>query len=179
MSWGHRVAVLRDGVLQQVGTPRELTERPVNVFVAATGRPAMRLVQGVLAAGLRGPHLLLGNQQLAVPRQVLRQRPALTRYLGAQLAVGLPPECLFEAAPRGSLPGLALRATVAFVEAAGPDATIHCVLDAPSIGLDDIAGAAWDGGADVNGGSARTDGLGRPAPGRSAGGPGAGRRRGR
>ena len=47
MTMGDRIAVLRDGVLQQVGTPEDLYERPRNVFVAGfIGSPAMNLVPG-------------------------------------------------------------------------------------------------------------------------------------
>src|SRR5258705_2779252 len=46
MTMGDRVAVLKDGLLQQVGTPRELYDRPVNVFVAGfIGSPAMNLLE--------------------------------------------------------------------------------------------------------------------------------------
>src|SRR5919204_1944907 len=46
MTMGHRVAVLKDGLLQQVATPRELYERPANLFVAAfIGSPSMNLVE--------------------------------------------------------------------------------------------------------------------------------------
>jgi len=52
MTLGHRVAVLRDGVLQQLGTPQELYHRPVNVFVAAfIGSPAMNLVEAHVERG--------------------------------------------------------------------------------------------------------------------------------
>src|SRR3712207_8531338 len=46
LTMGDRVAVLRDGVLQQLGTPRELYSRPQNVFVAGfIGSPAMNLLE--------------------------------------------------------------------------------------------------------------------------------------
>jgi len=49
MTMGDRVAVLRDGLLQQVGTPRELYDHPDNVFVAGfIGSPAMNLIEGQL-----------------------------------------------------------------------------------------------------------------------------------
>jgi multiple sugar transport system ATP-binding protein len=54
MTLGHRVAVLHDGRLQQVGPPRELYERPANLFVAGfIGSPAMNLVPAK-AVGLGG-----------------------------------------------------------------------------------------------------------------------------
>ncbi|MBG6180908.1 ABC transporter ATP-binding protein [Arthrobacter sp. CAN_A1] len=62
MTMGDRVAVLKDGVLQQVDTPRNLYERPVNVFVAGfIGSPAMNLLElpvtdgGVLFGGTTYP----------------------------------------------------------------------------------------------------------------------------
>jgi multiple sugar transport system ATP-binding protein len=55
MTLGHRVAVLNDGELQQVGPPRELYERPVNLFVAGfIGSPAMNLVPAHLLNGRSG-----------------------------------------------------------------------------------------------------------------------------
>ena len=51
MTMGHRVAVLKDGILNQVDTPRTLYDRPVNVFVAGfMGSPAMNLLTVPLAA---------------------------------------------------------------------------------------------------------------------------------
>jgi multiple sugar transport system ATP-binding protein len=70
MTMGDRIAVLRDGVLQQVGTPEDLYERPRNTFVAGfIGSPAMNLVPGGVAGvggsgqvvGLRPEHVRLGN----------------------------------------------------------------------------------------------------------------------
>ena len=59
MTLGQRVAVLRDGVLQQFGDPQELFHRPVNLFVAAfIGSPTMNLVSARVrrrAGGVRGP----------------------------------------------------------------------------------------------------------------------------
>jgi len=55
MTLGHRVAVLQDGELQQVGPPRELYERPANLFVAGfIGSPAMNLVPAHLLNGRSG-----------------------------------------------------------------------------------------------------------------------------
>ncbi|MFE5646579.1 ABC transporter ATP-binding protein [Rhodococcus sp. NPDC056516] len=52
MTMGHRVAVLKDGILQQVASPRELYERPSNAFVAAfIGSPGMNLATLAVAGG--------------------------------------------------------------------------------------------------------------------------------
>ena len=52
MTLGQRVAVMRDGVIQQVDTPQALYARPDNLFVAAfIGSPAMNLVEATVADG--------------------------------------------------------------------------------------------------------------------------------
>src|SRR3954447_15113519 len=73
MTMGDRVAVLRDGLLQQVATPRELYERPANVFVAGfIGSPAMNTGTGEgLAGGVQ-----LGSAVLPVPRDRLARAAA-------------------------------------------------------------------------------------------------------
>src|SRR4051812_5296573 len=66
MTMGDRVAVLKDGVLQQVDTPRRMYDRPANVFVAGfIGSPAMNL----LAVDLDGDVLHFGGADVQVPRQ--------------------------------------------------------------------------------------------------------------
>ncbi len=66
MTMGHRVCVLRDGRLQQVGTPTELYERPENTFVAAfIGSPSINLVDGVPVR--EGRAVLTPSLQLSVP----------------------------------------------------------------------------------------------------------------
>ena len=64
MTLGDRVAVLKDGVLQQIATPRELFDRPDNAFVAGfIGSPDMNLVHADVVEG----HLLFGGHDLPVP----------------------------------------------------------------------------------------------------------------
>jgi multiple sugar transport system ATP-binding protein len=66
MTMGDRVAVLKDGILQQVGTPREMYDAPKNVFVAGfIGSPAMNL----LPVDVDGDVLHFGGADLRVPRQ--------------------------------------------------------------------------------------------------------------
>jgi len=68
MTMGDRVCVLKDGYLQQVGTPRELYDRPDNVFVAGfIGSPAMNIVDLPLSQD----GAVIGNRTLPLPRQVL------------------------------------------------------------------------------------------------------------
>ncbi|MEQ3553698.1 sn-glycerol-3-phosphate ABC transporter ATP-binding protein UgpC [Pseudonocardia nematodicida] len=112
MTMGHRVAVLRDGRLQQCDTPRTLYDRPANAFVAGfIGSPAMNLLTVPLATdGAR----LDDGLVLPLPRD-LRARAA-GRDL-AEVTVGVRPEALRPAA--ADEPGVAL--TVELVEELGAD----------------------------------------------------------
>lgn len=68
MTMGHRVAVLKDGILQQVATPRDLYDQPANAFVAGfIGSPAMNLRNAALGA----EGAALGGATIPLPRQVI------------------------------------------------------------------------------------------------------------
>ena len=103
MTLGSRVAVLRHGVLQQVASPQELYRRPANLFVAGfIGSPAMNLIEATLErggdSGTGGPQVIFGTHRLRVPDGVIRQHPALEKYLGRTVVTGIRPEHLEDAA---------------------------------------------------------------------------------
>jgi multiple sugar transport system ATP-binding protein len=113
MTLGHRVAVLKDGRLQQCDTPRVLYERPANSFVAGfIGSPAMNLC--VVPWGANGS-LSLGGVALQIPA-------AAARSDGSSVVVGLRPEAL-ELAPDG------LPAQVDAIEELGADVYLFCTAD--------------------------------------------------
>jgi multiple sugar transport system ATP-binding protein len=113
MTMGHRVAVLKDGVLQQVDTPHNLYARPANAFVAGfIGSPAMNLRSARLVPG----GALLGEVVLPVPDQTL----AAARRAGLEsVTLGLRPES-FESDPDGPL-----RLRVILVEELGADSFVY------------------------------------------------------
>jgi len=125
MTMGHRVAVLRDGRLQQVDTPRNLYDRPANVFVAGfIGSPAMNL----RTAGLGAEGATLAGEPIALPADAL----AAGRSAGlSDLVVGLRPEATTLAASTepGTLP-----LTVTLVEELGADAYVYGTLDGDAAG---------------------------------------------
>jgi multiple sugar transport system ATP-binding protein len=130
MTLGHRVAVMRKGVLQQVDGPQVLYDRPVNLFVAGfIGSPAMNLVEARLEESDGGFALVLGSQRLPVPAELLGRRPALRRYLGEKVIVGIRPEDMEDAA---LAEGPTVEAAVDLVEAMGSDVVVHLRLDAPA-----------------------------------------------
>jgi len=118
MTMGDRVAVIKDGVLQQVDVPRALYDAPINAFVAGfIGSPAMNLLDGVIVD--RG--VLIGQSTVALPR-------SFHQAVGAgPVVVGLRPEA-FEL----SNDGAGLPAVVKLVEELGAEAFIYAQLDQPA-----------------------------------------------
>lgn len=96
MALGDRVAVLRDGALQQIGTPNELHELPANAFVASfVGTPRINLIHGILYAPTEGAMTLsLGSQKLVLPQELAHTHQLLRVVQGQPLLVGLRPEAL-------------------------------------------------------------------------------------
>lgn len=111
---GDRVAVMKDGLLQQVDAPRVLYDSPVNSFVAGfIGSPAMNLIEGTIASD----GITIGSTVLAVPR-------ALQMASGAgPVTVGLRPEALELVGEGAGIP-----AVVNLVEELGSEAYVYCQL---------------------------------------------------
>jgi len=135
MTMGTRVAVLRDGRLQQVDTPQRLYDEPVNQFVAGfIGSPAMNLLAATVeppadeeAGG--GWALRVGSQRLALDEAVVAAHPSV-RSLGGQLvAVGIRPES-FSDEP-GAPAERVIEATVDLVESLGAETVVHVMLTEP------------------------------------------------
>jgi multiple sugar transport system ATP-binding protein len=132
MTMGDRIAVMEDGVLHQVGSPRELYQRPVDRFVAGfIGSPAMNLLRGTVASDGDGVVLRVG--EVDVPLDGRAAAIARDRGRGTDLVVGVRPEHL-EAGRRGT-PGLRLQAVVDVVEFLGDDELVH----ATAAGMDLVA----------------------------------------
>jgi multiple sugar transport system ATP-binding protein len=133
MTLGDRVAVMRDGVVQQEGTPQELYQRPRSLFVAAfVGTPAMNLVEATLVDVTDGLEFRFGSHRLAVDGRLLERRPRLRSYQNRQVILGIRPEDLSDAALRPDVPASRrLRARVERREVLGPDLWLHFTVDAP------------------------------------------------
>ncbi len=122
MTMGHRIAVLNQGHLQQLGTPLELYRQPANLFVAQfIGSPPMNLL----------PVSVAGPQQLVLAQQLLNIAPQGTAHLGPllgqSLTAGLRPEHLRVA---GAATAQTLAARVCHLEALGNEQLVTCRLDA-------------------------------------------------
>ena len=110
MTMGDRVAVMRKGELQQVASPQELYDHPVNLFVGGfIGSPAMNMVEATLERADGGFAAQLGSHRIALGEETLSARPALRAYEGKKVILGIRPEDLEDAAlasdtPRGPAP---------------------------------------------------------------------------
>ncbi|SNC65061.1 carbohydrate ABC transporter ATP-binding protein, CUT1 family [Kytococcus aerolatus] len=114
MTMGDRVAVLKDGILMQVAPPRELYDRPRNVFVAGfIGSPSMNLLQAPVANGA----VKFGHTEIPLTRE---QEAALTTD---SVTVGIRPEDM-----NAGGEGQGAEARVTLVESLGADAYVHGVL---------------------------------------------------
>src|SRR3954471_18780868 len=117
MTMGERVAVMRDGRLQQVDVPQVLYDRPANTFVAGfIGSPAMNLLRARLTRNGDGISIPLGGSTLRLPQQVLAQRPRLDEYVDAEVIVGIRPEDIEDAALLPSANGGSFDVRVSLVE---------------------------------------------------------------
>jgi multiple sugar transport system ATP-binding protein len=138
MTMGDRVAVLRDGLLQQVDTPTDVYDRPVNLFVAGfIGSPPMNLAHGLVEPG---PVVRLGSVVLPLPDSVARER-GLDAWFGKDVIVGVRPEDVH--GPReGAQNGKAtVAATVDRVEALGASLLTYFTIDAPGPQAEGVAAA--------------------------------------
>ncbi|MCY4194690.1 MAG: sn-glycerol-3-phosphate ABC transporter ATP-binding protein UgpC [bacterium] len=136
MTMGDRVAVLKDGRLQQVDTPQNLYDRPDNVFVAAfIGSPSMNLFEGVLTLGDagRGGSLTLGSQTISIPPAVLKARSKLAEYSGKPLIYGIRPEDMEDASLDPGAAEPRIHGEVSLVESLGAEILVHFGVDATPV----------------------------------------------
>ncbi len=136
MTMGDRVAVLKDGFLQQVDTPQSLYDRPENVFVAAfIGSPSMNLFEGTLTldSDTQQGKLTLGSQTISIPSEVLASRPALAAYDGQSLIYGIRPEDMEDASLDTRPDDQCIHGEVSLVEALGAEILVHFGVDAAPV----------------------------------------------
>jgi multiple sugar transport system ATP-binding protein len=141
MTMGDRVAVLRDGALQQLAVPQELYERPANLFVASfIGSPPMNLYEGTVSGPADGLVLSLGSQQLALPAELGQSRPGLVAGEARKVVIGIRPEDLTVAGGATADHETTLAAHVELVEALGNESLVHFSTDARTVR---DRGGAW------------------------------------
>ncbi len=121
MTMGTRIAVMRDGILQQLEAPQVLYRKPVNMFVAGfIGSPAMNFFEATLRRGDGGLTLDTGSFAAAVPRNLQEN---LGRYIDRPVYFGIRPEDIHDAefVPPGTTAAAPLDATVTVTENMGSE----------------------------------------------------------
>jgi multiple sugar transport system ATP-binding protein len=140
MTLGHRVAVLRDGILQQVDSPQNLYAHPTNLFVAAfIGSPPMNLVE----ARVGGRRLAFGGFDLPVA-----DGDELAAYEGKTVILGIRPSDLEDTSVRhtDTLPTMEVTADV--TEELGSEVNIVFGIDEPPVETEELLAAVMDEGGE-------------------------------
>ena len=124
MTLGTRVAVLKDGQLQQVDTPQSLFDRPANLFVATfIGSPSMNLVEAKLVRD-DGTAIIFADHKLPIPPEVFEQRRGLDSYIGRNVIVGVRPSDFEDAAFLQEQGRPVIKADVAIAEELGSEVNV-------------------------------------------------------
>jgi multiple sugar transport system ATP-binding protein len=147
MTLGDRVAIMRDGILQQVAGPQALYDRPRNLFVAEfIGSPAMNLVGADLVRSNGDLVAKFGETTLPVGERVLSSRPALPKFEGRRLILGVRPEDIEDAAFGD---GERLSAVVDIREDMGSEVFVHFDAGARMVLGEDVKAAVGEEAAEV------------------------------
>ena len=126
MTMGDRMAVMKAGVLNQLGTPSECYDAPNNIFVAQfVGSPPMNLVMADVLD--KGDHLVLkvGAVELTAPPALLERKPGLRRYGGKRVVMGVRSEDMEDSSMREGPADQRLQAKITLTEALGSEIIAH------------------------------------------------------
>src|SRR5436190_8135975 len=148
MTMGDRVAVMRRGELQQVDTPQRLYDRPVNLFVGGfIGSPAMNMIEATVQGSNGSVTAKVGSQEIVLDD--VSRRPALKRYDGRTVIVGIRPEDLEDASLTQADDRHRIRGEVVLTEALGAELMVHFTIDAKPALTEDVRELAQDAGGDL------------------------------
>jgi multiple sugar transport system ATP-binding protein len=133
MTLGTKVAVLKDGELQQVDSPQNLFDAPQNLFVATfIGSPAMNLATARLSRGDGGPAVAFADYRVPIPAQAISGRPGLERYVDGEVIIGIRPSSFEDAAfVRDERP--VIKADVTVSEELGSEVNVIFTVHTPAV----------------------------------------------
>ncbi|MFD0817507.1 ABC transporter ATP-binding protein, partial [Micromonospora zhanjiangensis] len=139
LTMADRVAIMRKGVLQDVGTPTQVYGRPATLYVAAfLGSPRMNLLEAAVYVHLdRYVELALGEQSLYLPWDNIRSR-AVAHYHGERIVVGVRAEALTPVAL--DAPGDVVRGRIRYLEHHGHESLAFLDIGATAIIVDEVGG---------------------------------------
>ncbi|MEV4637808.1 ABC transporter ATP-binding protein [Actinoplanes sp. NPDC049548] len=143
LTMADRVAIIRKGVLQDLGTPTEVYGRPATLYVAAfLGSPRMNLLEASVYVHLdRYIALNFGEQALYLPWSDIRAR-AISHYHGERIVVGMRAEALTPVAPDS--PGDVLQGRIRYLEHHGHESLAFLDIGATAIVVDELGKGVTD-----------------------------------
>ncbi|WP_025028747.1 ABC transporter ATP-binding protein [Caldalkalibacillus mannanilyticus] len=120
MTMADRIVIMKDGIVQQVGTPKEVYDLPDNIFVGGfIGSPAMNFISGRLEEG----KFIAGKQEIAVPEGKMK---ILKDYVGKDVVLGIRPEDIHdEPLFIESSPGTVINAYIELAELMGAETYLY------------------------------------------------------
>jgi len=123
MTLGNRIAILKDGMLQQIDTPGAVYAKPANVFVAGfIGSPAMNFFNARLEQVSGGLRVKGGGLEINLPAEIVAR---IDGYTGRQVILGVRPEDIHDATHAAPNESPATRANVDVVEHMGSENFVH------------------------------------------------------
>jgi len=126
MTMGTRIVVMKDGFIQQVDTPTNLYDKPVNMFVAGfIGSPQMNFVDVKVDKRDDGIYLVFGKNQIKLPEGKAKKLEG-TDYIGKEVVLGIRPEALHEEeAYIASMPESVVEAKIDVTEMMGAETYLY------------------------------------------------------
>ncbi len=126
MTMATRIVVMKDGLIQQVDTPQNLYDLPVNLFVAGfIGTPQMNFITAKLVEENGDLFVTFGTSKIKVPAEKANN-PALKEYISQEVVVGIRPECLFDdPAHVSTMPDSIIETTVEVTELMGAEIYLY------------------------------------------------------
>jgi len=139
MTMGDRMAIMKAGVLQQLGTPGDCYDFPKNIFVAQfVGSPPMNLALARVVDAPGGLRLEFGESSLEIPESQLSARPALRSYAGRSVALGVRSEDMEDATLASNVPDARrIKGKVNLTEALGSEIVVHFTFSGQPVVTDD------------------------------------------
>ncbi|MBQ7033241.1 MAG: sn-glycerol-3-phosphate ABC transporter ATP-binding protein UgpC [Clostridia bacterium] len=97
MTMGTRIVVMKDGFVQQVASPQDLYDTPVNMFVAGfIGSPQMNFFRAKLEKAENTAVLVFGKNKVVLPEGKAKALAGKEQYFGKEVVVGIRPECIYD-----------------------------------------------------------------------------------
>ena len=135
MTMGTRIVVMKDGFMQQVDTPQNLYDYPVNLFVAGfIGTPQMNFFKDSVLTSAKGKVYVefIGGNKILLPKSVAARIKNINEYLdtGKKITLGVSPEDIHQDQMFiASSPDTVIKARIEVIEKLGAETQIYCELD--------------------------------------------------